>query len=267
MLIVYSESLGLHQLDIMPSPFLDRAVHVKSGFKRGLTIAVVDESSFNVLEQQTFDTFGSAQSSQDIVNLINSVPDGRVVTISIKDNGTQELSEAAKQAIEGLGSAYIRQIRPYMYRGQYQSSWAIIGRKGAPQGTALEAGSNVGPAEVISQILPNTQHDNETCVILVESAGYNSLGGLQLIINGVNTSLPQTRGIRVVVLKENHCGIQNISSYDTSRLPESSAQLADFLAGVPNGRIVVASVWSEARRLLGEDAKLAHESIGSALTR
>ena len=59
--------------------------------------------------------------------------------------------------------------------------------------------------------------------------------------------------------------IENISSYHTSRSPESSAQLNSFLAGVPTGRIAVALVWKEVHQLLGEDAKLTLESIGSAL--
>ena len=50
-----------------------------------------------------------------------------------------------------------------------------------------------------------------------------------------------------------------------STSPEGSAQLTNFFSGVSTGRIVVALVWKEAHQLLGKDAKLTLESIGSAL--
>ena len=78
---------------------------------------------------------------------------------------------------------------------------------------------------------------------------------------------PKSGTLELEFWKRNDREIENISSYDKSRLPEGSAQQANFLTGVPTGRIIVASVWEKVYQLqlLGEDAKLTLESIGSAL--
>ena len=227
---------------------------------RGLNVAIIDEASNNILHKEFFDTAASPTASSNFVNLITSLPNGRVVAIAIKDEGISHLSEAAKQAIEGLGSKYIRQVR-------IRGSWAIIGRKGAQQGTVLEAGSNVGPIEIVTYTLPTTQHHPSVCKIFVESAGAGSPGGLQLIINGVTRSMPRAPGITVAVFEEERCAVETITSYGTHYSVANSANLANFLASLPTGRIVVASIWGEGSARLAEDAKVALESIGSALIR
>ena len=239
-----------------------KALQITSEYGRGLNVAIIDETSNNILHKQVFDTYHDPSStiSSNFVNLIDSLPNGRVVAIAIKDEGLHHLSEAAKQAIEGLGSKYIRQV-------QHRGSWAIIGRKGAQQGTVLEAGSNVGPTEIFTHILPTTQHNPSICKIFVESAGIGSLGGLRLTIDGVTSSLPSARGIRVAAFEEERCAVETITSYDTHYSVATSVQLANFLAALPTGRIVVASIWDEGTAQLAEDAKVALESIGSALIR
>ena len=237
-----------------------KILRITTHYGRGLQVAIINETSNNILHKQYFDTYGSSTAAPSFVNLINSLPNGRVVAIAIRDEGIARLSEAAKRAIEGLGSKYIRQVR-------FRGSWAIIGRKGAPQGTVLEVGSNVGSTEIITQILPTTQHSTSVCKIFVESAGAGSLGGLQLIINGVTSSLPSARGIRVAVFEEERCAVETITSYNTNSVLAASAQLATFLAALPTERIVVASIWDEGTARLTEDAKVALESIGSAFIR
>ena len=239
-----------------------KALQITSEYGRGLNVAIIDETNNNILHKQVFDTYHDPSStiSSNFVNLIDSLPNGRVVAIAIKDEGWNHLSEAAKQAIEGLGSKYIRQV-------QYRGSWAIIGRKGAQQGTVLEAGSNVGPTEIITHILPTAQHHPSICKIFVESAGIGSLGGRLLTINGVTSSLPSVRGIRVAAFEEERCAVETTTNYDTYHSVATSAQLVNFLAALPTGRIVVASIWDEGTAQLAEDAKVALESIGSALIR
>lgn len=63
-------------------------------------------------------------------------------------------------------------------------------------------------------------------------------------------------------LWKNYCEIEYIMTcLDNRRLSST----ANFLAGVPTGRIVVALDWEKVYQLLGEDTKLTFESIGSAL--
>ena len=231
-----------------------------NGHGRGLHVAVIDGGSGTVTSAHSFDTNHDSNASPNLVNLINSLSTGTVVAIAAKDEITSSLSAQAIQAIELLGSEYIRQI-------QFRGSWAILGRKGAQQGTVLEAASNIGPTEIVSETLPTGQIYGNKCRVFVESVGYKSLGVYRLVINNVKTSMQQRRGITLVVFEESQCVIESTVAYDTYLSQIYSSQLVDFLASVPTGRIVVASVWDDAQNSLTEAAKVALESIGSALIR
>ena len=232
---------------------------ITNGHGRGLHVVVINGGSGTVTTARSFDTYGDSNASPNFVKLINSLSTGMFVAISGKDEITTQLSEQAIQAIEGLGSKYIRQIKS-------RGSWAILGRKGAEQGTVLEAASNVGPTEIVSAILPTTQLFDNKCKVLVESVGAQSLGEYRLIINNVKTSMQRRRGITLSVFEESRCVVERTVTYDTYITGQSS-RLADFFASVPTGRIVVACVWDEAQSSLTEAAKVALESIGSALIR
>ena len=174
---------------------------------RGLNVVEFDEER-NVIHKQSFDTFLNAQQSWQLVNFINSLPVGRVIAIAAKDEASNQLSEAAKRAIEGLGSKHIRKLG-------YRGSWILIGRKGAPSGTVLEVGNNVGPVEIVTHALPVIPvPNNEKCTIFVDSAGCGSFGGVQLNVNGRIIGLPESRGIRIAVFKED-CSALDITCYDT----------------------------------------------------
>ena len=228
----------------------------------GLHVAVIGGGSCNVTCADSFNTqyYHYRNASTNFANLIIDLSTGTFVAISIKGDINSRLSEQAIQAIEMLGSKYIRQVH-------YCGSWAILGRKGAQQGTVLEAASNYGPTEIVSETLPTTQVCVNKCRVFVESVGNHSLGEYQLIINNSKTSMQKRRGITLVVFEESQCVAESIMIYNTYASWQSSSRLADFLASVPTGRIVVASVWDEAQCLLTEEAKLALESIGSALIR
>lgn len=226
----------------------------------GLNVVEFDEGG-NVIHKQSFDTFLNGQQTQKLVNFINSLPAGRVVAIAAKDEASNQLSEAAKTAIEGFGSKYIRKLG-------YRGSWILIGRKGAPRGTVLEAGSNVGPVEIVTDTLPMIPiTTGDKCVIFVDSAGCQSFGGVQLNVNGHGIGLPERRGIRIAAFKE-HCSAVDITCYDTHQdSHKPSKDLAEKINSLPEGSIVVASVFDEASKHLYENAKKALESIGSAQIR
>ena len=81
----------------------------------------------------------------------------------------------------------------------------------------------------------------------------------------MNTSLPRKHGMALIVFEESRCLAETIKTYDNG--DGQSSELVDFLASVPTGRIVAASVWGEAPYSLTEAEKMALESIGSALIR
>jgi hypothetical protein len=99
---------------------------------RGYDVAVVNPADGTVAKSDLFDLYSKGQSeSQRMADFINSVPEGYYVLMAVMDEGSVALTEAAKTAIESIGSSKIRDI-------DFRSSWAIIGRKGAAKGTAIE---------------------------------------------------------------------------------------------------------------------------------
>jgi hypothetical protein len=63
----------------------------------------------------------------------------------VRDEAQQRLSNRAIRAIETLGSAQIRYL-------QYRGSWAMVGVKGTPVGSALESLNNNGPCSIATDL-------------------------------------------------------------------------------------------------------------------
>ncbi|MBW4493763.1 MAG: hypothetical protein KME26_11890 [Oscillatoria princeps RMCB-10] len=112
-------------------------VSVEGGCQRGLNVAVFDETQGTLLVGGTFDLLADPSSADAFAQLIESLPDGRIVAIAACDDASFNLSEAAKKACEAIGSRLIRQLA---FRGE----WAIVGRKGAAGGVTVENLSNHG---------------------------------------------------------------------------------------------------------------------------
>jgi hypothetical protein len=112
-------------------------VTIEGGCQRGLNVAVFDETQGTVLVGGTFDLLADPSSADALAELIESLPDGRIVAIATCDEASFNLSEAAKKAGSAIGSRLIGQLG---FRGE----WAIVGRKGAVGGVTVENLSNHG---------------------------------------------------------------------------------------------------------------------------
>ncbi|MDP2929798.1 MAG: interleukin-like EMT inducer domain-containing protein, partial [Candidatus Omnitrophota bacterium] len=72
---------------------------------RGHDVVVVDGETGKIIKAGLFDVWGKASESDRLAAFINSVKDGDYVIDAIADEGTWHLSEAAKLAIESIGSS------------------------------------------------------------------------------------------------------------------------------------------------------------------
>ncbi|MDP2929453.1 MAG: interleukin-like EMT inducer domain-containing protein, partial [Candidatus Omnitrophota bacterium] len=110
-----------------------------------------------------------ASESDRLAAFINSVKDGDYVIDAIADEGTWHLSEAAKLAIESIGSSLIRSV------GDRQS-WVIISRKGAPKGSAIEkvSASSGGPVFVSNYSIEHAYYDENGSPIAFDDF-YNTI--------------------------------------------------------------------------------------------
>lgn len=121
---------------------------VVAGGLRGHNLAVIDESSGELLETAHFDTYESSAEADGMARYIRALPIGRLVLAAIKDDGSAKMTEAAHQALESLGSRLTRNV-------QMRDSWAMIGKKGAAIGTAIEqlTPAGAGVAAVRQQLI------------------------------------------------------------------------------------------------------------------
>ena len=99
----------------------------------GYNVAVIHPRSGKLLDQQGFDTTpgGSESESAALAEMIDAVPEGQLVVVAMQGDGAAHLTEDAVQALTLIGG----QVDP---RGTTGWSHAIIGVKGAGQGSALE---------------------------------------------------------------------------------------------------------------------------------
>ncbi len=99
--------------------------------------------------------------------------------------------------------------------------------------------------------------------ILVKSAGEEVGDFGHIYVDGRNVS-PDERGYNVVVLDPISGLVESRGHFDTFSAEEQSARLADFIAGIPDGRIVAVAVEDEASLHLTEQAVQALGEIGAA---
>ncbi|MBN1139208.1 MAG: hypothetical protein JXM73_21700 [Anaerolineae bacterium] len=107
----------------------DGSVH-----RAGYNVAVIDQKSGRLVDQQGFDTTPAGEPGQAaaLADFIASIPAGRIVVVAMQGDGAAGLTDAAVAAFRTIGG----QADP---RGTTGGSHIIVGVKGAAPGTALEA--------------------------------------------------------------------------------------------------------------------------------
>jgi hypothetical protein len=98
--------------------------------------------------------------------------------------------------------------------------------------------------------------------ILVKSAGEEVGDFGHIYVDGRNVS-PDERGYNVVVLDPVSGAVEGTGHFDTFASEEESTRLAEFITGIPDGRIVAVAVEDEASLHLTEEAVLALRTIGA----
>ena len=109
--------------------------------ERGYNLVVLDPTSGAVERRGHFDTFASEEESVRLAEFVAGIPDGRIVAVAVEDEASLHLTEAAVEALRGIGAEED-------LRGKFRWAHAIIGVKGARAGEALEATGLLGPASV-----------------------------------------------------------------------------------------------------------------------
>jgi hypothetical protein len=120
------------RVDVNSNTVLEISGHKDYG-GRGYRIVVINEDTGEVERVGHFDLWidSSRRAAKLMADFINEIPEGKIVLVGVIDEGSKNLTEEAKQALESLGSSLIRRI-------DFRDSFALIGRKGAEPGSIIE---------------------------------------------------------------------------------------------------------------------------------
>jgi hypothetical protein len=100
--------------------------------KRGYNVAVIHPQTGAVEHTATFDTHLNPQASDSLAAFVGGVPQGHIVAVAAADEASRLLGTEASEALQGMGATDTLEER-------FRWGHAIIGVRGAPPGSALEA--------------------------------------------------------------------------------------------------------------------------------
>lgn len=116
----------------------------------GIVTALIDTITLRPYNFKYF-VYPTPPAADSLISYINSLPDEAVLALAVCDDAQQSVLGTAnspvRQVIRTLGSYYIDSV-------QYRESWCMIGKKGLPIGSALEAYKKQfqGPATIDTSI-------------------------------------------------------------------------------------------------------------------
>lgn len=100
---------------------------------RGYNVAVFDPQTGNAVKRSGFDTRRGEAESRRLVHFFERIRQGRIVAVALNQSGGAQITDAAFQAFRSVGASSDPREHPAY------SSHVLIGVKGAPPGTAVEA--------------------------------------------------------------------------------------------------------------------------------
>ncbi|WP_152428491.1 interleukin-like EMT inducer domain-containing protein [Methyloferula stellata] len=234
------------------------------GYRRGLNVAVMDGTTAAVLATYNFDTYLQGPADQ-FAALIEGLPAGRMVAVTVLDDAFTQLTERAKLACESLGSAQIRKLG-------FRSSWSMIGFKDALRGSVAETISGNSPVTSVYWHFPETTDSRVGISLALASAGTSfgaaanlTVGGFALAALAENATFG--RGLNVSVIGQGIDPMAKIQTFDTGGSSSAADAFADMIEQLPLGELVAIAVADDAFANLSERAKRACELIGSGLIR
>lgn len=142
----------------------------------GHHIVVIDEASLQFEDYRWFNFWNDPNNYQAYYDYLQTIPEGKLVAISIGgDCGGYNISQDLKDLLHQFGSVYIDSV-------VWGSSWILLGKRNAIQGSVPEAFSTTGPVEFDSTFFRKTLSGWFETSRIVNSAKWKTLS---LIVDSV----------------------------------------------------------------------------------
>lgn len=116
---------------------------LSNSFFAGMGIVVFEKNTLVIDTSAWFKLFNNPTGMNGLIELINSIPQGKIVAMGVSDDAANNITPDLKNAIKTLGSTKIDTLK-------FRGSWALIGEKGAAPGHVKE--EIRGPYDGIIQI-------------------------------------------------------------------------------------------------------------------
>ncbi|MGE5845241.1 MAG: C25 family cysteine peptidase, partial [Ignavibacteria bacterium] len=150
----------------------------------GIATAEIDTFTLEPGNFKFFVYTENSSSDDSLIAYLNSLPDNKVVAMTISDDAAQSVLGFSKgtpvrRVIETFGSLYADSIG-------YRDSWCIIGRKGASAGSVPEAYSKDGPVGANLSVTKQVNYKSGIIIFpkIINSAEWNSLTKTDTIPSG-----------------------------------------------------------------------------------
>nr|KAF6399141.1 cell migration inducing hyaluronidase 1 [Molossus molossus] len=129
-------TLELHGQKKLSWTFLNKTLHPggmeeggyyfeRSWGHRGVIVHEIDPKSGTVIHSDRFDTYRFKKESERLVQYLNAVPTGRILSVAVNDEGSRNLDDTARKVMTKLGS------KRFLRLG-FRHPWSFITVKGNP---------------------------------------------------------------------------------------------------------------------------------------
>ena len=93
---------------------------------RGFNVVVISAEDGIILKGQAFDTYSDIGASGMMIQFIDSSPAGSILAIVVQDEGSEKLTQSARDYITSLGSRYVAGL-------SFRDTLALVTAKGVPK--------------------------------------------------------------------------------------------------------------------------------------
>ena len=247
-----------------------------SSSRRGINVVVIKPTTnsssripFALHKTANFDTYGNSAANNDLMNfvnenIINDANDEYLFMVSVKDEGSERLNNTGRQALRKIGAT--------IYPNSYRCSYIAVGRRIGNLGYLYYnyvSGQHPNTHVVKSGILSNIRYKITSATFPSPHSQFTIfVDGVQVAGSGIGggTWYTRSRGINMVILKDDDKTIDRVFNFDTHGDSGANRRMYDqLLKHTRANSIVMVSACDEAQYRFGHYGYKAIRLLGGSI--